>query len=122
MRDDGIAGMVTLQAVLIDALWLIGLAGLLAAVGYMGWYRQLNRWQWRHTLQTPRSRMSVALSLTLISSGVALDSLTSTRPDPWWAVVAWLLLSFLFFIQTVFAARAGDQHGWDSVTEGKYRQ
>ncbi len=124
MRDDGIAGMVTLQGVVVDALWLIGLAALLATAGYLGWSRQLNGWQWRHILQTPRSRMSVALSLFLIASGAALNGLTDRRHDPGWAVMAWLLLSFLLFIQfiqAVFAARAGDQHGWDSATEGNHR-
>lgn len=118
--------MVTLQDVLIDALWLLGLAGLLATAGTMGWVRQvdprLNHRPWRHTLQTPRSRTPLALSLALIASGVALNGLVGKRPDPVWAVVAWFLLSFLFIIQTVYYAWIGDQHGWDSSMEGNRKQ
>lgn len=116
--------MVTLQGILMDALWLTGLAALLATAGYLGWSRQLNGRRWHHILQAPGSRMAVALSLLLISGGAALNSLTERPQDPWWAAVAWLALSFLFiiqFIQAVFAARAGDRHGWDSAMEGNHR-
>lgn len=114
--------MVSIQGVLIDAVWLIGLAGLLATAGYLGWYRQLHGWRWRHVLDLPLGRMPISLSLALIALGAALNGLTGKRPDPWWAVVIWFLLFFLFIIQTGLVAWAGDHHGWDSSTEGNHTQ
>lgn len=119
------AAMVTVQNVMVNALWLVGLAGLLATAGYLNWYRELTQWSWRHLLSLPRVRMPLALSLMLIAVGAALADLTGKRHDSGWITAAWCILSFLLFIlfiQTVFFARAGDQHGWDSSTEGDYRQ
>lgn len=110
---------------MVNALWLIGLAGLLATVGYLDRRRELQRRQWRHLLSVSRARMPLALSLMLIAIGIALSDLTGKRHDSGWVTVAWCILSFLLFIlfiQTFFYAWAGDQHGWDSSTEGDYRQ
>lgn len=112
----------TVPNVPANALWLVGLAGLLAAAGYLQWYRQMHRWPWRRLLAVPRARMPLALSLTFVCAGVTLNDLLGKRHDPGWAVVGWVLLFILFSIQTVFYARAGDQHGWDSSTRGNDRQ
>jgi hypothetical protein len=113
--------MVTLQDVLVDALWVIGLAGLLATVSDLAWRRHLYRWGWRQIFATPRARFATSFSLLCVCSGAAGRGLLNGPPDGQWSVLVWGILSFLYIIQTVVYAWAGEKYGWDSSTEGTYR-
>jgi hypothetical protein len=109
--------MVTLQIVLADTLWLMGLAGLLATASYLSWYRQLKQVNWLLALRAPIARLAFSLSLTLVAAGVLLRRLL-TGEGAGWQMVAWGLLFFLLFIQTVLLAWAVRQGGWASSMEG----
>jgi hypothetical protein len=113
--------MVTLQNVLVDTLWVIGLAGLLATISDRAWRRHRHQWSWRQAYATPRARLAVSFSPLLVCSGAAGRSILSRHPGEPWPAVVWVILSILYIIQTVSYARVGDKYGWDSSTEGTYR-
>jgi hypothetical protein len=111
--------MFTLQEVLIDALWILGLAGLLATFSYMDWYRGIRGWKWGDMLRIPRTLFPFYLSLTILGIGLALNGLTASQLAPWWETVAWVLLSLFCFMHAIIYSVAGRQRGWDTPTEGK---
>ncbi|NJN83492.1 MAG: hypothetical protein HC802_15225 [Caldilineaceae bacterium] len=109
--------MFDLFDVLIDALWVLGLAGLLATFSYMSWYRGLQGWSWGYALSVPRMLFPLCLSLTIFCVGLALNGVTSFQPAPWWETTAWSILALLFAVQTVIYGVAGLRHGWDTPLE-----
>ena len=108
-----------LQEVLIDALWILGLACLLATLSYMSWYRNVRGWKWTYAFSLPRVLVPICLSLELFCIGLAINGLTSYWPAPWWESLAWTLLALLFAIQTVVYGVAGIRYGWDTPVEGR---
>jgi hypothetical protein len=111
--------MFTFQDVLIDALWVLGLAGVLATFSYMSWYRDVQRWRWRRAWSVPRLLFPLCLSLTVFCVGIALNGLTSWQPAPWWESTLWSVLALLFGAQSVVYGLAGQAHGWDAPTEDR---
>ncbi len=113
--------MYTLQDVLIDTLWIMGLAGLLATLSYGNWYRREQGWRWGHVLNLPRILFSLCLSLAAFCVGLALNGATGYAPAPWWETATWSLLTLLFVIQTGLYGLAGIRRGWDTPMEEKKR-
>jgi len=111
--------MLSLQSVLIDALWIIGLAILLATVSYMSWYKSVNGWGWRYALNLPHMLLPLCVGLAIFCVGMALNGRTAFEPAPWWETVVWSILAALFCVQSVLYARAGMRHGWDTPVEGR---
>ena len=103
--------MFTLQDVLIDAIWILGLAGLLATGSYFDWYRRVKGWTWGCTLRTRRFLFSLSLSLTVFCIGMTLNGVVSIQRSPMWEILAWGILSLLLLVQTVVYGVAGDNHG-----------
>lgn len=123
--------MIMIETVLADALWVIGLAGLLATASYTNWRWQINRLMktrqnqlipqgWRAAWGALETRFALSVSLTLIAAGAAWRGLLDEGRIHW-QMIAWGLLFFLLFIQTVLVARAGHKSGWASSPEGNYR-
>ena len=114
--------MFTLQDVLIDAIWILGLAGLLAIGSYFDWYRRVREWTWGYTLRTWRFLFSLSLSLTVFCIGMTLNGVVSMQRAPMWETLAWSLLSLLLLVQSVIYGVAGDNYGWDTSMEGMDNQ
>jgi hypothetical protein len=111
--------MSTIQNLWTNALWVIGLASVLATFGYMGWYRSMRAWSWKRVLSLPRILIPLTVSLEFFSLGLAINGLTALEPAPWWETMAWSILALLFAAQTVVYGLAGMRHGWDTPLEGR---
>lgn len=110
--------MVSLQTVIIDALWLAGLGGILATVSYMGWYRAVRRWTWKRAWSVPRMLVPFCVSVELFCIGMAMNgALSVLQPVPWWQTAAWSILAILFAILTLIFGIAGIRKGWDIPVE-----
>lgn len=109
--------MFSLQEIFIDALWIIGLAGVLATLSYMNWWRSYNRWTWRWLFSLPRMLIPLCVSMEFFCIGVAVKGLLAVPRAPWWETVAWSALAVLFAIQTVVYGIAGVRYGWDTPLE-----
>jgi hypothetical protein len=106
-----------LQNLIINALWVLGLAGVLATLSYMSWYRSARHWRWRRVFSLPRMLIPLSVSLEFFSIGLAINGLTAAQRAPWWETAAWSILALLFAIQTVIYGLAGLRHGWDTPLE-----
>lgn len=109
--------MISLTDVLIDALWVLGLAGVFATFSYMDYYRRLLGWRWRDAWSRPRLLAPLSLSLFVFSVGVGLNGATAFQPDPWWQTALWAVMGVLFAWQTVIYWMAGRRRGWDRPLE-----
>ena len=114
--------MFSLQQILVDALWVLGLAGLLATFSYMAWYRTHRGWSWRHMFSLPRLLVPVSVSLEFFCIGMGVSSLLSFETPPWWETAAWTLLAILFAMQTMVYGLAGRRHGWDTPVEERNKE
>jgi hypothetical protein len=109
--------MVTLEYLMTNALWIVGLAGVVATFGYMSWYRSAHGWRWRRVFSLPRMLIPLSVSLELFAIGLAINGVTALQPAPWWETIAWSILALLFAFQTVMYGLAGIRHGWDTPLE-----
>jgi len=107
----------TIQNLLVDSLWVLGLAGVLATVSYVSWYRGVHSRSWRYVFSLPQMLIPLTVSLELFSIGLAAHGLIVQPPAPWWETAAWSILAFLFAVQTVLYGLAGLRHGWDTPIE-----
>ena len=85
--------MIDWYGVFHNALWIFGLAIVLAALSYADWRRRLAspRVSFRKALSEPGFQAAVSLGFTLFCAGLALGSTV------WWQIVAWAALA-LFFV------------------------
>jgi hypothetical protein len=105
------------QTFLINALWVVGLAGVLASFGYMSWFRSARGWRWQRVFSLPRMLIPLSVSLELFSFGLAINGITAPQPAPWWEISAWSILALIFAVQTVIYGMAGLRYGWDTPLE-----
>ena len=75
-----------------NALWIFGLAIVLAALSYADWRRRLvvQRVSFRQALAEPGFQAAVSLGFTLFCAGLALGSAV------WWQIAAWVALGLFF--------------------------
>jgi len=111
--------MIAWQTVFIDALWVLGLAGALATLSYISWYRSVVHWSWARAFSAPRALTPLTVSMELFSIGMAMNGLVAYRPAPWWETAAWSILAILFAVQTVIYGMAGMRYGWNTPLEGR---
>lgn len=109
--------MFLLQDVLVDALWIVGIAGVVATLSYMNWFRGTQRLSWRRVLSLPRALIPLCVSMEIFCIGIAVNGLLSEPPAPWWETVAWSVLAILFAVQTFAYGIAGVRNGWDTPLE-----
>ena len=108
-----------LKETLVDSIWILGLACLLATFSYMSWLRSVRNWRWGYAVSLPRLLVPFCLSVELLCIGLAINGLTSYWPAPWWETAAWTVLAILFAIQTAVYGIAGIRYGWDTPVEGR---
>ena len=106
--------MLSVQDVVTDALWIVGLAGLLATFSYMNWYRRRQGWRWRYLFSLPRLLVPFCVSLELFCISLAVKGVVAYQPAPWWETIAWSILAVIFALQTVIYGWVGIRQGWDT--------
>lgn len=111
--------MLTLADVFIDALLVLGLAGVLATASFMDARRCARGWSWAVTLRLPRMLVPLCFSLALVCARMALRHAVDALPKAPWLLAAWGLLLVIFLGAAVVVATLGRRHGWDTpVQEG----
>jgi len=88
-----------------NALWIVGLAVILAAFSHGDWQAARRGLSVRQVLNAPAFQQLLSLGLLLVSLSLAL---LATR---WWERGLWLVFALLF---------AGQ--GWEAVKAGQRRQ
>ncbi len=83
-----------------NALWILGLAIMLAAFSYADWWAATNHARLRTVLGAPIFQTPFNLGLTLFAAGLASTSRT------WWEIGAWIVLGLLFAWQTIASWRS----------------
>jgi hypothetical protein len=91
--------MIDWYGVFRNALWIAGLAVILAAVSYADWRRgfQSPKGRMRAALGRPGFLAAFSIGMVLFCTGLALSS------NAWWEIAAWALLGLLFAWQGVVA-------------------
>ena len=107
----------TVQTFLTNALWIIGLASILATFSYMSWYRSAHGWGWKKVFSLPRMLIPLSVSLELFSIGLAINGLMAFQRAHWLETAAWSALALVFAVQTVVYGLAGFRYGWDTPLE-----
>ena len=111
--------MLTLTDVFIDALLVLGLAGVLATASFLDAHRRVRGWNWAVTLRMPCMLVPLCSSLALVCARMALRPSGASWLSAPWLSVAWGLLLVIFLGATVVSASMGRRHGWDTpVQEG----
>lgn len=85
----------TLQQALVHALWVGGLAGLMATASFAGWQRRDGGRYRRHAA---RLFVPTSLSLIAICTGALLNGFIHPDMTVWWERVAWGLLLFILIL------------------------
>ncbi len=111
--------MFSMTDVMIDALWILALAGVFATFSYTDWLRSERKERWREQWGLPRFLVPLNLSLTAFCVGVGLSGATAFVPDPWWQAVIWAVLAILFGFQTFTTWRFATAKGWETPIEEK---
>ncbi|CAN5552758.1 hypothetical protein BH10CHL1_BH10CHL1_24070 [soil metagenome] len=109
--------MIRWQDLFSSALWIVGLAGMLATVSYMSWYLSRHPGNWRLLFSLPRLLIPFCLSLEIFCMGLAINGALAYQPAPWWETAAWSVLALVFALQTVIYGWVGVQRGWDTPIE-----
>jgi hypothetical protein len=111
--------VLTLADVFIDALLVLGLAGVLATASFMDARRRVRGWNWAVTLRLPRMLVPLCSSLVLVCARMALRLAPGASAGTLWRFAAWGLLLVVFLGAAVVIATLGRRHGWDTpVQEG----
>lgn len=84
-----------------NALWVLGLGVVLAALSYADWRRgtETPKQSLRQALGRPGFHAAFGLGMALFCAGLALGS------QRWWETIAWAALGLLFTWQMVSAWR-----------------
>lgn len=111
--------MFSMTDVLIDALWILALAGVFATFSYTDWLRSEQKGRWRDQWALPRFLLPLNGSLTAFCIGLALNGVTAYTPDPWWQTAIWAVLGILFGVQTYAAWHFGKENGWERAMDDR---
>lgn len=80
-----------------NALWIIGVAGLLAILSFSYWTGQVHAVAWRQVISTAGSRASLSAALFVLACGLALSV------GVIWQAVGWGLVSVVALYQGILA-------------------
>lgn len=91
--------MIDWYGVFRNALWILGLAVVLAAFSYSDWQRsgQNPKPSLRQAMTAPAFQAAFGLGMALFCIGLALSS------RRWWEIAAWAALALLFAWQAIGA-------------------
>lgn len=94
--------MIDWYGVFRNALWVLGLAAVLAAFSYVDWWRRLQtpRLSLRQALGSPGFQAAASLGMVLFCVGLALSS------QRWWETALWAVLGLSFAWQAAAAWRS----------------
>lgn len=117
--------MHSLQSLLINAFWVLGLAGLLATFSYTEWYRSIRKWTFRELFRRPRALAPFYISLTCFCAGRLISEIAFSYPHEsvlenlfslavLWRVLVWAGLSLYFIYHSFQTIIFGRRHGWDT--------
>ncbi len=106
--------MIDFRTALFDALWILGLAGVLATCSYLDWVRLQRGWRWRSLWDRPCFVVPLSVSLALFCGGVGLSGATADPPDPRWQTGVWGFLALIFVVEALLYARAARSRGWEA--------
>lgn len=95
--------------ILSQALWILGLAGVLATLSYTNWRRQTVNTSaatgktavlsWKEALQTTEFARPFHASMFLTCVGIGASGWQGVPPAPLWQTILWFVLALLFAIQ-----------------------
>lgn len=111
--------MANLVALLVDALWLVGMAGLLATVSFAAGERSGTFFVSLATLAQRRLLLPAALSLSLAAIGGLLVHLRGATSGAAWLLAAFGLLSALSITLVISALRSPSRAGAEFATPGR---
>ena len=86
-----------------NALWILGLAIILAAFSYADWRARLGGQKLRQRLNAAPFQLPLSLGLLLLSLSLLLLAHT------WWERVIWLVFGGLFLFQGWHRSERGDR-------------
>lgn len=92
--------MINLASVAVNSLWVLGLAVILAALGYQDWLARERGLSLRQALASRGFVVAASIGLALVSLGLAGNAQGAER-------VLWVILMLLFGTQAWRAWRAG---------------
>ncbi len=82
--------------VFFNAIWIVGLAIILAAFSYNDWLAHASGVKLRQQLNSPTFQAPLTLGLMMVSASLALLA------DVWWEQVLWWAFVALFAVQWWF--------------------
>jgi hypothetical protein len=85
--------MIDWLGVVTNGLWVLGLAGMLAALSYCDYYAKIRGQPVRQVLNAPMFIRPFSWAAAVLCVGVA------TCGGSWWQRVAWVALAVLFGVQ-----------------------
>jgi hypothetical protein len=94
--------VIEIWAVAANALWILGLALLLAALSWASWLASVQKVRFRAVLARAGVQAVLYLGLSLFSAGLAATAHT------WWERVLWLLLTAWWLAQAWMSTRRKD--------------
>lgn len=104
-----------------DILWVMGVSGVFAAVGFAHWRSRINGRSLRFLLGTPQFLFPLCLSSSLLCAGAAIGGRSGVHPVAWYVTFVWIVLAVLFAGQGMRYYLTGDRNGWTTSTEGMSR-
>ena len=108
--------LVTVEEVLAQALWVVGLAGLLATFSFAGWQRRDGG---RRHRPAPRLFIPTSFSLVAVCTGALLNGVIHPNTMTGWERVAWSLLLFiLILLLAADRISSRGQAGWGKTRLG----
>ena len=107
------------QGLIIDFLWILGLAGVLATVSFAAWSSSVSHRRMSVVMRTPRFLAPLCIGLEFFSIGMAVSGLLAYQRAPWWETLAWSIFVILFGMQAILYGLAGTRDGWDTPVEGR---
>jgi len=85
--------MIDWISLLVNSLWIIGLALALSTLSYASWQASITRQKTWHKLKEPGYLISFSIAAVLFCAGLAGTS------DTTWETILWAVLGLLFLIQ-----------------------
>lgn len=91
--------MIDIISLVANALWLLGLAVLLAVLSWARWKAQSGQVRFRQVLARPLVQLGLDLGLLLFCVGLAATA------HAWWERILWGLLGIAWAVHAWWAAR-----------------
>ncbi len=91
--------MIDLRMVASGALWILGLAVILAALSWGNWEAKVSRSRLREALARPHLQCTISAGLALFCVGLALGA------NRWWERALWAVLGAFWLVQMAWSIK-----------------